>query len=63
MPGARPLQDPILLFSHTVLVKSACIRGPRPLTSPRPPPREILDPPLEVVGLYYLMSYDLFSTS
>ena len=41
VPGARHLQDPILLFSHTFSPKSARIGGPRP-----PPLREILDPPL-----------------
>ena len=31
MPGiCTPLQDPILSFSHTFLVTSACIRGPCP---------------------------------
>ena len=29
MPGARPfLRGPILLFSHTFLPKSTCVRGP-----------------------------------
>ena len=37
--GARPpLQDPILLFSHTFLLKSAHIGGQNPLKmGPRPP--------------------------
>ena len=30
VPGARPPWVPILSFSHTCLVKSACIGGPRP---------------------------------
>ena len=40
MPGARlPLRDSILSFSHTFLLKSARVGGPRlPLTGPRPPP-------------------------
>ena len=45
MPGACPLRDPILLFLHAFLAKSAHIRGPCPSnrsmcppTGPRPPP-------------------------
>ena len=42
VPGARPpLWDPILSFSHTFSPKSAHVGGPRP------PLREILDPPLQ----------------
>ena len=40
------LWDPILLFSHTFLAKSAHVGGPRPPTGARPHLREILDPPL-----------------
>ena len=32
-----PLQDPILLFLHTILAKSACARGPRPPNRSMPP--------------------------
>ena len=35
--GARPLWDPILLFSHTFLPKSAHIRGPCPPNGCMPP--------------------------
>ena len=42
-----PLQDPILLFSHTFSLKSACFGGRRPPNGSMPPPlRKILDPPL-----------------
>ena len=38
VPGARPLWDPILSFSHTFSPKSAHVGGPRPpLTGARPP--------------------------
>ena len=38
VPGARPLQDPVLSFSHTFLAKSARIGGPQPhLIGPHPP--------------------------
>ena len=30
VPGARPLQDPILSFSHTFSLKSAHVRGQPP---------------------------------
>ena len=37
--GARPLQDPILLFSHTFLLKSGHVGGQNPpKMGPRPPP-------------------------
>ena len=46
VPGTRhPLRDPILLFSHTFSLKSACIGGPHPQRV-HAPLREILDPPL-----------------
>ena len=47
--GARPLQDPILSFSHTFSLKSAHVGGQNhPKMGPRPPPplRKILDPAL-----------------
>ena len=51
--GARPiLRDPILLFSHTFLLKSARVRGPRPPNGSMPP-WEILDPPLIRVSFHY----------
>ena len=51
--GARPPtpRDPILSFLHTTFSpKSAHIEGQRPpKTGPRPPPQEILDPPLLMI--------------
>ena len=41
--GARPLRDPIILFSHTFSLKRTRNEVHAPQTSPRPP-REILDP-------------------
>ena len=36
-PAHAPLLDPILSFSHAFSLKSARVRGQRPLTNPRPP--------------------------
>ena len=39
VPGARhPLWDPILSFSHTFSLKSACVRGPCPPNGSTAPP-------------------------
>ena len=45
-PAHVTIRDQILLFSHTILPKSARICCPRPLTGPHPL-RQILDPPLD----------------
>ena len=48
LPALAAQQDPILLFLHTFLPKSACVRGQRPPNSSVPPQWEILDPPLVI---------------
>ena len=51
-PPSHP-RDPILSFSYTFSLKSACVRGPCPRNGstppPPPPPWEILDLPLESI--------------
>ena len=53
LPPHTPIRDPILSFSHTFSPKSARIGGQCPPQngSMPTPPREILDPPLQIVTL------------
>ena len=53
-PARAPLRVPILSFWHKKILKRNCLVSPHPLLrGPRPPLREILDPPL--VTMHELM--------
>ena len=60
--GARgPLRVPILSFWHTKFSKRNCLGSPHPLLrGPRPPLREILDPPLHLIWKIHFTLADAF---
>ena len=57
--GPPPQQDPILLFLHTLLLKSAHIEGRHPPNGSAPPQWEILDLPLISLLLQLLTAVKL----